>query len=375
VGQASAALLAAMPQLLITAARVGNEALAIGIGAAIFWSAVQLTQSPGWRNALILAIALSAGLLTKAYFLSTLAVALVWFGFRFRKSRKHQAISLALLMLPLATSGWWYARNLKTAGSLSGEQVDAASSTLPWAAKLQAALSINWLRSLDSLMTGHTFACGWTVITMRAWTYHLLSAIWLLALVGAVAYLIREKPERGRAVVGMALAITAAMVAALAYHVVVSSLVLHQPATSGSYLFSIAAAEGTLLIAGMVFWSRRYAVATAAFAAFLLAYIDLFGMNIYALPYYAGLTAHDPSGRLPAWSLGQAAKEGWLLFQHLAVNKPPWVGGSGMTALWLLYVAATLAIPTTIALWFWRQQKGRELGGVARVHQREADQS
>ncbi len=352
-GLASAALLVAMPQLLITASRVGNEALAIAVGSCIMWAAVRLLERPDWQAALLLSLALSAALLTKAYFLSTFAVLLVWFCVRFLTGRRHLLLVVPLTVLPAAISGWWYARNLRITGTLSGEQVDAASRALSWTAKLHAALSIGWLQPLDSLMAGHTFACGWTVISVRAWMYHLVSAIWLIALIGAVAYLVRSWPDRGRPVVGLSLAITAGMLATLAYHVLVSSLVLHQAATSGSYLFSIAAAESLLLTAGILFWSRRYFPLAAAFVALLLAAIDMFGMNIYALPYYAGLIAHLPSGPLPAWKLQDAAQQGGLLFQHLSVNKPQWLGPATMTVLWVCYAIATLAVPLLIGSRFW----------------------
>lgn len=342
---AAAALLVAMPQLLITASRVGNEALAIPVGACIIWAAVQLAERPSWNTTFLLALALSAGLLTKAYFLSTFVVLLVWFAVRFRADRKHSVMILPLVVVPLAASGWWYARNLLITGSLSGEQVDAASHSLSWGTKAQAALSINWLRSLDSLITGHVFACGWTVITVRAWMYHLAAAVWLMALAGVAGYLIRGQRRQGHAVVGLSAWIAAGMFGALAYHVFVSSLVLRQAATSGSYLFSIAAAEGVLLVAGILFFWKRYWWAVVVFTALLLAAIDLFGMNIYALPYYAGLIAHQASGSLPAWKLAEAANQFGLLFRHLAMNKPRWVSAGTMTALWLLYVAATLAVP------------------------------
>jgi 4-amino-4-deoxy-L-arabinose transferase-like glycosyltransferase len=352
IGLTAAALLVAMPQLLITASRIGNEALAIGVGASVLWAAVQLAERPSWKVAFLLALAVSAALLTKAYFLSTFVVLIAWFAVRFRGNRLHLLMLLPLLFVPMAASGWWYLRNLRLTGSLSGEQVDSASRALSWGTKARAALSVNWLGSLDSLVTGHTFACGWTVITVRAWMYHLISAIWLIAVLGVVAYLFRRRDDRGRTVVSLSTTLAAGMMATLAYHVFVSALILHQAATSGSYLFSIAAAESILLVAGITFWWRRYGIAVAAFVALLFAAIDLFGMNIYALPYYAGLTAHVSSGSLPAWKLGRAVQEAGLLFQHLAMNKPQWVTAGGMTVLWVLYAAATLAVPIMIVSCF-----------------------
>jgi 4-amino-4-deoxy-L-arabinose transferase-like glycosyltransferase len=345
IGLSAAALLVAMPQLLITASRVGNEAMAICIGSWVICAALRLTRTPDWPAAIALGFALSAALLTKAYFLSTFAVLLVWFGVRFRTNPKHLRLLLPVLALPIAVSGWWYVRNLKTTGSLSGEQLDAAAHVFSWTDKIRASFSINWLHALDSTMTGHTFACGWSLITVRSWMYHSVSFLWLMALIGVVSFLIQSKSKPGRQVVGLALSIYGAMMTALAYHVLVSFMVLHHAATSGSYLFSVATAEGVLLVAGVFFVSRRYGVACIGMTALLLASIDLFGMNFYALPYYAGLTGHLPSGGLPAWNMGRWAEQAGLLFQHLAVNKPVWLSSGGLRLLWVLYVLATVGVP------------------------------
>ena len=88
-GLASAAILVSMPGLLITASRVGNEALAIGVGSYTVWAAVRFTREPAWREATWLALALTAGLLTKAYFLSTFFVLAIWFSVRYGRNRQH----------------------------------------------------------------------------------------------------------------------------------------------------------------------------------------------------------------------------------------------------------------------------------------------
>ena len=61
-----------------------------------------------------------------------------------------------------------------------------------------------------------------------------------------------------------------------------------------------------------------------------------------AIPYYTGLIAHRPNGPVAAFYPGGAALSEVL--PRLASFKSPWLGEPLLMALWIAYVAATLAI-------------------------------
>lgn len=137
-------------------AHIANDWLAIPLVGFLLLAAIAFYEKPGPRTSLALALALSAGLLAKAYFLVFVpfATALVlWFALRRRVGLKCVAVFLLLVGV---LSGPWYVRNWMLYGSLSGLQeavVGIRGSTLlasfaavPWPAALMASCrSSLWL--------------------------------------------------------------------------------------------------------------------------------------------------------------------------------------------------------------------------------------
>ena len=137
-----------------TIAHVGNDWLGVLLAVWLIVWAQRCHRQPTVRTAVWLSIVLSAGLLTKAYFLVFvplyLLTAMVWY----RKRTMPARGLAALLAIPVVSAGPWYVRNVLLYGSLSGHMAKAT-----FAGAMQSLLGIPWLKSLPFMLRG-TFWLG-----------------------------------------------------------------------------------------------------------------------------------------------------------------------------------------------------------------------
>lgn len=360
----AAALAVSMPGLVMAVSRSGNECLAVAVGSALVLAAAKLARDdaerlePSSKAAWLTGLALSAGLLTKAYFLSCVAMLALWMLWRITRKAPLVAIAkqaCAVFGLPLILAGWWYVRNLLLTGSLSGEQTDAAMQQMIMPNRLAALAGVRWWRALDTLFFSHIFIGGWSFLTVRSWMYHVLGALFAMAMTGVVIALVSGRsglrgnhvPADVRRRVGMMTLLEAGLLVSLAYHTLVTFAVLHESATNGWYFYSLAAAECLLVPWGLAFWlGERWKATVFPALAGLFAALDLFAMQVYLLPYYTGLTAHSPHGMVRGWNLWRGGTDAWAtLFSRLTVNKPDELSTALLIGLWAMYLAATLAAP------------------------------
>ncbi len=290
------ALLAIAPGLAIDVARVANDALAIPLTALLVWLLVRQK-----RNWLWVGIVLGAGLLTKAYLLALIpAVAICW------DRRDWRRLGLAFLTAA-AIAGWWFGRNVYDGDSFTGWR-----QAVPLARALAEIPQVNWLAAAQVSAKSFLWFGAWSFLSLKSWIYTALELLGLVAVAGWF--------RSGVGSLRVPLAFAGCFVAALVYSTLGLYAATGVPNSMGWYLWAAACPVGILLAAG----SRWLSIVTIA--GFGL--VDLYGVNAVMMPYYAGLAVRNHA---------TAAK----IFESLArLDVPLW--------LWIVYIAATLAIPSLV---------------------------
>jgi len=303
-----AAVIAVMPGFAGIAARVGNDALAAPVYAALLLAGLVLWRRPSLRVACQTALALTLGLLTKAYFL-TAVPAVVWLLWR----RGY----LRAALIPLFLAGWWYVLSAVTGGSLLTSGTMTGLSFSP-AAVLGNVPSVPWFRAVDAALFSHIYCGGWSWLTVRSWIYHVFYFVLAAAAIGLWRWLL--KPG-----ILWVLAVYLSFWAGELWHAALMFAARGVPASMGYYLYGVVAAEVPLCVAGLSTWLRRWA---GPLGAAMFALLDLATMHLLALPYYAGAIRHQADGVVH-----------FARFSAMVRPHSP-----ALVALWICYLLATLAV-------------------------------
>jgi hypothetical protein len=285
-----AAVVAVMPGFAFDVARVANDCLAVLLFTALLLLVVQRAH---WLAA---GVVLGLGLLTKAYFLAAL-VLVFWMP--------------RAVLVGIAVSGWWYARNLWTTGTLAGLSESVMLRHTSLAELLRRIPSVPWRTAIDSILFSHLYFGGWSSLMVRSWMYHVFYAVILVAAIGGVWAIRKNAALRPLA------AVYAAFWLAQLYNVLLIFTTKGVPTSMGWYLYAVIGAEAVLATATV----------PPVIGVVLFAALDLYATHFVALPYYAGLIRHKANGALESFHL------------H-GILSPP----LPLAALWLLYVAATVTL-------------------------------
>jgi 4-amino-4-deoxy-L-arabinose transferase-like glycosyltransferase len=341
----SAAIVALMPGVALDVARVGNDGLSMVLFSVLAWLAVRMAVR-GWDlwRAIGLGLMLGLGLLTKAYFLTAIpAFAWLWLWELWRPRGSNRSLTVAARKVTVlhgflaaaigaAMAGWWYLRNLRLTGTLSGLGESVMIGHAGPAEMLRQAVSINWAKAIDAILFSHLYFGGWSSLTVRSWMYHVFYVVIVLAAVG----LAWKGRTRETGALGV---LYGAFWAGQCYNVVLLYMSKGLAGSMGWYLDAVVAAEVVLAVAGL----RRILPARAVVfsGAVLFALLDLYSMHFVAIPYYTGMIWHNAGGAVTA--VHPAGFRGVGLsgaLARLTAFKP--IGGPVLVALWLGYLTATV---------------------------------
>jgi 4-amino-4-deoxy-L-arabinose transferase-like glycosyltransferase len=322
---AAVAMLTAMPELMISAARISNESLAIAVGALVALLGIRQLKAPTMRGAALFVIAfgiaLGMGLLTKAYFLAFLPWALLVVAIPSWKSQKQQAIRNALAMLGAcaAIAGWWYIRTYLLTGTITGEEREVAVRAGTTLSLWTAIRDTPWSKVLGFVLMSHIWLGGWSFLVVRSYMYRVVEILMLIAAGGVALQIARPRaglPDRRQ--LGAMLLLFASLIAGLCYHATTGFRTYVGSGTMGYYLFVLAVPEATLLVTGLTrLWRWLPSLLIAVFVAF-----EAYALWILQLPYYAGMIQHTPNGNLPAFRLAQLSNGGFhTMMQRLATSE------------------------------------------------------
>jgi len=174
-----------------TVCHVANDWLAVPLAVGLFGAAVRFHFNPASKNALILALVLAAGLLTKAYFLAFVPGVLALAALHlFVEPRLTFRSALAFLLVP-ALSGPWYWRNISLYGTLTGTVesvngvgIQAVTAALP---------RIPWLETIGYMARGSLWTGNNTFSTFSRITLDLMVALLCAGIIARLVAIRKEK--------------------------------------------------------------------------------------------------------------------------------------------------------------------------------------
>jgi hypothetical protein len=327
----AALVVASFPELFIVIGHVGNEGLCVVIGALVVFLALRPSRGSGVQ----FGIALGAALLTKAYFLALVPLAVVALCRMALRSRVAAVVSCA------AVCGWWYVHNVVVTGTLTGQLEDglAAKSSVSF---LRAVGEIRWGRVFDFVVLSHIWLGDWSFLVVRTWMYRVVELMIVAAIAGVCVQVVRDRSGLPRPKeLGLLALPYLVMVAGLGFHAVQVFRAGGAAGTMGYYLYGLVVPEAVLLIAGIARMIRLWAVPVVVF---VLIGLEQFGAWFVLFPYYGGLIRHNAAGGLPTARIWQFGHGGiGVLFDHLSGIGPvssPSVVATGA----VLYVFATVIL-------------------------------
>jgi len=331
-------LVAALPELMIDVARVGNECLGV-----LLFSVLTLLSLRGvtiWTG-----VILGLGLLTKAYFLTAVpALAIIYLI-----HRKNWSVRAPIVFtIAFAISGWWYVRNRLTTGSWSGllESTKLAHYSLSqfW----QGAKLVDWRNAIDSILLSHIWFGAWSSLHVRSWIYHLFFVI-IAAGIAGVAVTLWKNPQQ-RKLLWPLLLIYGFFWLGQLYNVLLLFLTKGASTSMGWYMYCVGVPEIILLLIGIESLLPRHHRKWAAVGLItLVAALDLYSVHLVSIPYYTGLTSHSiRTGAVPVVHLSQIQEVGIpQILTRLSGNKPPWLKSQALAFSWAAYLVATLTLLCT----------------------------
>ncbi len=190
---AATALFAFNPQVLATFSALSNDPAIIALAALALWLLARLWDGEDDRGTIVgLAIVVGLAPLAKVSGLTVLAFALAtvaWVARRRRDARWGLRVGSAIAAATLAISGWWYLRNVRLYGTLTGlsamlpEGVGRELNLARWLVGLPAELAGLWRSSWGIF--------GWFTLPLPEWAFALIAVATALAGLGLLRAALR----------------------------------------------------------------------------------------------------------------------------------------------------------------------------------------
>jgi len=355
------ALIAAMPELYMDALRVGNPCLAMVLHS--LFTLFCLKSVEGKLNYLPLA-GITAGLLliTRVHGLAAIPAMVLVAIHAIRLAKTHGSLrvfslSTATCAAPALIAGWWYIRNVHLVGTPIW--YDASPSHPMGLAEIaRTAARLDWRAGFESLFGSHIWFGNWSFLSVRSWMYRVFQCAGALVAVGLFVTYYKQlkqtfsgKPTNGSTGaehLSVLLLIYMAYLLATAYHILMNSINFGVAASAGWYLYAVVVAEGTLIVAGLLALRWGKGMVVGLIACFFL--LEMYATHFLLIPYYSGLIAHAADGGLQAFHLSQLNTIGLAeILARLQTNKASFLTNHVLTALWSLFIAASVSLPIIAA--------------------------
>lgn len=307
-----------------TVARVSNDWLAVPLVMWTFALFADLARAETRTAVIALTVVLTAGLLTKGYFIPLFIAVVVFAGLRRFRS------TLSLTLIPVLTSSWWYGRNIILYRSLTGMQ-----ESLEGIGPLQvahAALTIPWGKHVIHMARASFWTGNNSFTSLSTATTILALGVLAFGLALAVKTRERDKPSEGAI---WFLLFT--FMAALAWSTA-NSFAHSGGRTVGAspwYMQGLLAPVLVLFSLGAQ-RSARYGRITPISLVAIWSYVFLDTWFAKLIPLYGGFTGRASLARLLSWWFRDTGSWTTLL------------STTALGSLWLVWISLALASVTCI---------------------------
>lgn len=287
-------LVSVLPELMIDIGRIGNECLGIPIFSCLTLLALaSVKQDLSVRLAVWTGIVLGLGLLTKAYFLTSLpALAVLYLICMLRSVHRREWVLRVPIVFVIASAiaGWWYVRNRVTTGSWTGLLESTKLANYSLSQFRDGAMHVDWRGAVDSILFSHIWFGAWSALHVRSWIYHIFFVIIAAGAVGVAAAL--WKNSRQRIVLLPFLLIYGFFWLGQLYNVLLLFMTKGASTSMGWYMYCVVAPEIMLLVIGVQSLTPTRLRYWALFVLVtLVGALDLYTVHFISIPYYAGLAA------------------------------------------------------------------------------------
>jgi hypothetical protein len=299
-------------------------------------------------------VAVGLGLLTKAYFVTTIPAfaTLAVYSVRRQPTERRRIVTYALVgfALALLISFGWYWRNHELTGSWSGEENEVMAAHLTATQLLAKVPHVHWVGGVIAVLVSHVWFGAWSFLKLPKSMYVVFGGGMVAAFAG-LAKVVRDRwlnpsrmepPRAGYLLVAGTL--YAFFWAGLFYDILVVYIGTGVSASNGWYMYAVVLPEMLLACCGLLAMTphrwRNWALPGMALAFIV---IDLYGVHALLVPYYTGLIAHVPGTDIvhPA-TLNQFLHfSPSLTLERLTTNKPTVFNPVVCALLFIVYWAAT----------------------------------
>jgi hypothetical protein len=249
LAEASAALVACIPQFCFISAAVTNDNLIILLSTLAVWLLLRVLQERATRLTFVaLGLTLGCAALTKLSGAGLLPLAGFILAVHAIRERSWQALwreGGIVFGLALAVAGWWYVRNWRLYGDPTG-----LSRMLDVAGRRGSTNGLQLLSELEGLRISFWGLFGWFNILLPRWTYKVLDGVSLAGLAGLMFGVLRQPRGQWPSALWWLLLPSAWLTLLFAGLARWTHLT---PATQGRLLFPAVSGAAVLLVLG---WSQ-----------------------------------------------------------------------------------------------------------------------
>ncbi len=354
-----------LPMFISTVARISNDSLGVTLYSLLVLLTLKyVLVASNYRHAFYIGITAGLGMLTKAYFLTAipvLAIAVLAIGFQKKNAGLSARHLVVLFSTMIAIACWWYLRNYRLYGTISGLFIiDSSPSPMDyfryWAV-------MPWRSGINTIFREFIWTGNSSFTSLSKTVYYTADLLAAFSLIGLIKIYLKAhvpiKPAE-KETLNVMMLFFFFFIVGLLYQMLESFLSMKQIVTGGWYVYAIIIPIIFLFCRGIgTLWRGMQRFAPLILIGFS-ALLNFLGYFCKSIPFYSG--HYIPRFHLQTFFELYNSAGLLAIGRRLSVNKPEFVtpvviiaGIIAYAALFLSFVVLSLKIQ-------WRCREARIAG-------------